>query len=173
MFRSLHLAALTTLLIVSGCGGPVASPLAAKPVAQAGTIAISEPRVRIPTEGRDITAAYLTLNNIGTKPDALISASSTDAGKLELHAHVKTADGMNAMREINQILVPAGATIPLAPGGFHIMVKQLKADLKLGGELPITLTFSSGATAQFSLPVVANPSLGEEEKGHEHGKHQH
>lgn len=173
MLISHHLVALTALLILSGCGGPVAAPPAAKPVAFAGTIAISEPRVRVPTQGRDVTAAYLTLNNTGTKPDGLVSASSPSAGTLELHAHVKTADGMMAMREISQIQVPAGGTIPLAPGGFHIMVKQLKSELKAGDELPITLTFSSGATAQLALPVVPNPSLEEGSQMDNHRSHQH
>jgi copper(I)-binding protein len=162
---------MSTTLVLAACGGAAPPPKAASPVAKAGSISISEPRVRIPLNGRDQTAAYLTLTNTGTKADRLISASSPHAGKLELHAHLKTADGMMAMRQINQIDIPAGAQVPLTPGGLHLMVKQVKPGLKVGDVLALKLVFASGQTAQFDAPIVANPSadMGKEHKGgHQH-----
>jgi periplasmic copper chaperone A len=172
--RLLHFLALSITVFLVACGTPKAPHQSATPVAIAGSIEISEPRVRVPIEGRDQTAAYLTLTNRGQKADSLISASSTDAGKLELHAHIKTDEGMMAMREVKQIAVPAGATIPLSPGGFHIMVKQINDGLKTGDRLPIELTFASGAKASFKLQVVNNPSLEAAGKsGENNAKHQH
>jgi periplasmic copper chaperone A len=147
----------STLVLLGACGAPIAPPQSALPIATAGSIEISEPRVRLPSEGRNQTAAYMTLTNRGTKTDSLVSATSIGATKLELHAHIKTQDGLMAMREINRIEVPAGATIPLSPGGYHIMVKQLTKNLKTGNTLPIDLSFASGAKASLALPVVDNP----------------
>lgn len=160
--------------MLSACGGPTTPPQAGPPIAMAGSIAISEPRVRLPPQGRDQTAAYMTLTNQGTTTDSLVSATSLGAGRVELHAHITTADNMKAMRQISQIEVPAGATIPLSPGGFHIMFKKLKPGLDVGDALPISLTFASGATAQFALPVVANPNSQDSDKAKANGGgHQH
>jgi periplasmic copper chaperone A len=142
-------------------------------VAKAASISISEPRVRVPLNGRDQTAAYLTLTNSGTKADRLISASSPSAGKLELHAHLTTADGLMAMRQINQIDVPAGAQVPLTPGGLHIMVKQVKPGLKVGDTLAIMLIFASGQSVRFSAPIVANPSADMGKGKAQKSRHQH
>jgi periplasmic copper chaperone A len=157
----------------TGCGVPAPPPQSGASVGQAGTIIMSEPRVRLPAAGQDQTAAYLTLTNTGTKADRLISAKSPHAGKLELHAHTKTSDGMMMMRHLDYIEVPAGATIPLVPGGLHIMVKQVKRDLKVGQTLPLELTFASGVSANIIVPVVANPrsqteGVSQDKQGHQH-----
>jgi periplasmic copper chaperone A len=167
------LTALGLLLCVCACGAPVAPPQMVAPVAVAGAIAISEPRVRLPANGRDQSAAYMTLTNQGPETDHLVQAISPDARRLELHAQVQSSDGMVAMREIDHIDIPAGTSMALTPGGIHIMVKGMKPDLKLGETMTIRLIFASGQSAQFQAPVVANPvALGESTregpKSHQH-----
>lgn len=158
---------------VGRCGAAQAPPGIVQPVAMAGMIAVSEPRVRLPANGLDQSAAYLTLTNQGTIPDRLVRADSPQARKLELHAHIQTGDGMLTMREIDYIDIPTNGSIALTPGDLHIMVKGIKPALKLGETMSIRLTFASGNTAQFQAPIVANPSaldqsLRKEAKGHQH-----
>lgn len=160
-------------IALAACGAPDTPPQATTPVAMAGAIAISEPRVRIPASGRDQTAAYLTLTNQSNQAEALVSASSLDADKLELHAHIKASDGMMSMREIKSIEVPARATIPLTPGGLHIMVKGVKPGLKTGDKIPVELTFRSGAKVRFDAPIIENPSSSVPQKKGQSEGHQH
>jgi periplasmic copper chaperone A len=161
------------LTLLGACGSPQAPPQAVTPIATVGSIAISEPRVRLPVAGRDQTAAYLTLTNTGTQADRLVGVSSPAANKLELHAHLKTADGLTAMREITSIDVPAGATIPLSPGGLHIMVKGIKAPMIMGQTMLLEVAFASGKKAIFAAPIVSNPKAQEEGLTDEGGGHKH
>ncbi len=166
-------AAISLFALAGACGAPLAPPQSLIPVAIAGSIAISEPRVRLPVAGQDMTAAYLTLTNEGAQSDQLVGASSPNAGAVELHAHIKTGDGMMSMRKIRQIDVPGDTTIPLSPGGLHIMLKQVQPGLKLGDTLALNLTFSSGAKASFRVPVVVNPALHQNTPKSDKGAHQH
>jgi periplasmic copper chaperone A len=161
------------MLALAACGSPETPPKTLTPVATAGTIAISEPRLRMPPPGAAQTAAYFTLTNQGTTEDRLVSASSPDAGKLELHAHIKLTDGTTQMRQITAIDIPANATIPLSPGGLHVMVKDIKRLVKIGDHVPVRLVFASGATAQFGVPVVANPAQSSPTKDATKAGHQH
>jgi periplasmic copper chaperone A len=146
------------LLALAACGSPEIPPKAVPPVATAGTIAISEPRLRIPPPGTNQTAAYFTLTNLGATPDQLVGVSSPDAAKLELHAHITSANGMSEMRQMTAIAIPAHTSMPLSPGGLHVMVKGIKRGVTLGDSVLVRLVFASGNTAQFSVPVVANPA---------------
>jgi periplasmic copper chaperone A len=173
MMSRLQSNTITALVLIASCSAPSTPPQSAKPVAVAGNITISEPRVRLPAQGRKQTAAYLTMTNNGKATDHLISATSPVAGKLELHAHSKTNDGLVLMRQIGDISIEAGVSVPLSPGGFHIMIKDMSVDLKVGQALPMTLTFASGATAHFTAPIVANPKAGDNSpsqgpRGHVH-----
>lgn len=166
-------ALLSFMIVLSACGAPAPPPQALPPVAMAGAIAIFEPRVRLPPPGTGQTAAYFTMTNQGAVGDRLVSASSPMAETLELHAHMKSADGMMMMREITAIDVPARATIPLSPGGLHIMLKGVKAEIKVGDNVPIELAFASGMRTQVQMPVVANPVMAPATKDNAKSSHQH
>ena len=52
--------------------------------------------------------------------------------------------GMMTMQEVSAIAIPAGETVSLEPGGFHIMLLDLAADLEVGNSIEVTLSFSNG-----------------------------
>jgi periplasmic copper chaperone A len=159
-------------VILSACGSPVEPPGAAAPVATIGDIAISEPRVRTPPQGRDVTAGYLAITNTGASPARLVAASSPMASRVELHAHLTGPDGIKQMRQVNEVEVPAGGTALLAPGGLHLMLFGVKPDVEVGTSVPVSLTFDNGQTASFDMPVVENPvGKTEGDKGHEGHAH--
>jgi len=87
------------------------------------------------------TAAYLTITGAAGQADALLSASSPDAGTVELHEATTDASGMMGMRPIDRLDIPAGETIELKPGGFHLMVMGLTRELAVGGTLELELVF--------------------------------
>jgi periplasmic copper chaperone A len=172
MMKNVPLTVLFAAVLVSACDTATTPPAPLPPVAVAGDIAISEPRMRLPPPGSSQTAAYLTLTNNGNKADRLVGATSSQIGKIELHAHVKSADGLMGMRALNAIDVPAHTTIPLSPGGLHLMAKDVAAGLDIGDTVAITVTFASGKKAQFLMPVVSNPRHFQQDKkvptAHEH-----
>jgi len=61
--------------------------------------------------------------------------------------------GAMTMREVDGVDVPAGGTVELAPGGFHVMLLDLVAPLEAGDSFPIELTFASGATQSVTAEV--------------------
>jgi len=97
-------------------------------------------------------AVYVTLSNTGSQADALISASTDAAGAAELH-EVKHESGVMKMRPVKSIPVPAGGKVELKPGGYHIMLLNLKHDLKPGEKIPVTLKFEHGAEVRVDADV--------------------
>ncbi len=128
------LVALVVLGAIAGCSiGATPSP--------AGTLTIADPWVRI-TGGQDQpAAAYLSIVNTGGTADALLSASSPGAANVELHETAMASDGMMGMHPIARLDVPAGGSVALAPGGYHLMVNGLTTALKAGDRLELDLVF--------------------------------
>ncbi|MBM7843233.1 copper chaperone PCu(A)C [Herpetosiphon giganteus] len=97
------------------------------------------------------SAAYMTIRNTGAA-DTLIAASTDVAGKVELHT--VTADGeVMKMEQVEKIEVPANGEAVLKPGGFHIMLLEIKQDLKVGDTLDLTLTFEKAGKITVKVPV--------------------
>jgi periplasmic copper chaperone A len=85
-------------------------------------------------------AVYVTIRNHGSEADALLSASSDVATTAELHQTIEQ-DGKMVMRPLPKADVPAGGTLEMKPGGYHIMLLGLKQDLKPGETIDVALTF--------------------------------
>lgn len=90
-------------------------------------------------EGGANGAMYLTISNSGAA-DQLVKANGDIAKSIELHTVIKNGDVMQ-MRPVESIDVPAGASVALKPGGFHVMLIGLNRELKLGDTFDITLQF--------------------------------
>lgn len=74
-----------------------------------------------PLPGTDVAVGYLTLSN-GTDGDLTIgSARSPQFDRVEFHESIET-DGVAQMRRIPSLVVPAGGTLKLEPGGRHLML---------------------------------------------------
>ena len=60
------------------------------------------------------------------------------------------------MRELdNGLDIPAGATVTLAPGGYHLMLVGLKAPFKAGTRVPVTLVFEKAGSIDVEMDVQA------------------
>lgn len=105
-------------------------------------------------------AAYLVVKNGGSAADALVGASSPASGMVQVHetyalpeptgsAMPGASAGMGGtvmgMRPVARIDIPAGGSIELKPGGYHIMLMELKQELKAGDTIELTLTFEKAA----------------------------
>jgi copper(I)-binding protein len=93
--------------------------------------------------------AFLTIRNAGAA-DKLLAVTSPAASDVQLHVTIKEGDVMK-MRAVDGLDLPTGGQAVLQPGGNHIMLMGLKAPLKEGDSLPLTLHFANAGT----IDVVA------------------
>lgn len=119
---------IAAVLAQAGCSGSVGAP------------AIDQAWVRPAAAGAE-TAGYLTITGAAGQADSLLSASSPGAGTVELHEVSTDTSGMTGMHAIKRIDIPAGGTVRLEPGGFHLMIMGLISELAVGGTLELDLVF--------------------------------
>jgi copper(I)-binding protein len=67
-----------------------------------------------------------------------------------------TGTGMMEMRAVDKIAIPAGKTVSLAPGGYHVMLLQLKSPLTTGQKFTLTLTFEKAGKVDVPVEVRAS-----------------
>jgi periplasmic copper chaperone A len=93
--------------------------------------------VRGAVPGQLATGAFLDITS--TRDAALIKAESPVAATVEVHA-MEMKNNLMTMREVPKVDLPAGKQVRLAPGGFHIMLMDLKQPVKNGEMVPLKLT---------------------------------
>jgi len=123
----------------------VASPALAQ-------IKIEDAWSRATAPGAKIAAGYMTIRNASKAPDKLMSASSPAAEKVETHVTVKDGD-IFRMREVKGYDIPAGGAFELKPGSAHLMLVNVKAPLKEGDKVPLTLRFERAGEVKTELHV--------------------
>ena len=130
----------------------IAAPARADEV-KAGDLVITQAWSRATPGGAKIGGGYLTIENKGSAPDRLIGGSAEIAGKVEVH-EMTTSNGVMTMRALdNGLVIEPGKTVKLAPGGYHLMMFDLKSPLKQGDKLPLTLDFEKAGKVKLSLDV--------------------
>ncbi len=121
----------------------------------AADVTISNSWARATAPSATNGAVFATIANVGTSADELtsVSVAATIADHAELHAHTKGADGVMRMTPVAAIVVPAGDSATLKPGGYHIMLLGLKKPLIEGQQIALTLTFTHAGTVQVQAVV--------------------
>ena len=152
-------AAITTLL---------SAPLHAEDV-KAGDLLITQAWSRQTPSGAKVAGAYLTIENKGTTADRLVSGSTDVAGRFEIHEMAMDGSVMK-MRPLDKgLAIDPGKTVKLAPGGYHVMLMDLKRQLKQGDKVPVTLQFEKAGKVNVSLDVQgvgAKAPGGDDHSGH-------
>ncbi|MDH3240659.1 MAG: copper chaperone PCu(A)C [Alphaproteobacteria bacterium] len=122
-------------------------------------IAVEVPWARA-TPGRSANgAAYFTVTNRGPSGDRLIGASSSAAGRVELHTHIHDK-GVMRMRKLDGVVLAPGVSVTFRPGGHHVMLVGLKAPLRKGGTFPLTLRFEKSAPVTVTVKVMGIGAMG-------------
>ena len=119
---------------------------------RAKTLRISNAFVRATPPGAKVAGAFMSIENLGKEPDRLVSASSPVAGLVEIH-EMAMDGGLMKMRSVKGIDVKPGATVELRPGGYHVMLEDLKQPLKQGEQVPVLLTFEKAGTVEIKVKV--------------------
>ena len=130
------------------------APASAEDV-KAGDLVISQTWTRATPNGAKIGGGYLTIENKGSTPDRLVGGSGEVAGKIEVH-EMAMDNGVMKMRPLDKPLaIEPGNSVKLAPGGYHLMMMDLKSPLKQGDKVPLTLSFEKAGKVQVTLDVQA------------------
>src|SRR6266853_6341184 len=130
----------------------LAAPALAEEV-KAGDLVITQAWSRATPGGAKVAGGYLTIENKGSTPDRLIGGSADVADKVQVH-EMATNNGVMTMRPLDKgLVIEPGKTVKLAPGGYHLMMLELKGALKQGDKLPVTLEFEKAGKVNLSLEV--------------------
>jgi copper(I)-binding protein len=178
-----RLAALLAVVVIAGACGSGSSSASGSSAGSvtAGSIEISDAWARTSPMVSGAGAAYMVIKNTGSEADALLGGSSPAAKSVEVHetylveespaasmgmgdmeSPEASMDGgmgsgssgaMMGMRRIESLEIPAGGTVELKPGGYHIMMIELTAPLAAGEKIEITLNFAKAGDVKVTADV--------------------
>ena len=98
------------------------------------------------------SALYFKIENNTEKPDTLYKVSSDIAQHIMMHETYKKND-MMGMREVKNIVIKPGSSVEFKPGSYHVMLMELKKDLKEGDETNFILHFKSAGEMKITAKV--------------------
>jgi len=150
-----RLHALALLVLGTICAGPAAAQQV-----RIGDLVLDHAWARATPGGAKVGGGYLTIENKGATPDKLVGGSSPIAGKVEVHEMAMNNNVMTMRPLMGGLTIPPGKSVTLAPGGYHIMLMELKAPLKKGDKVPVTLAFEKAGQAKITLDVEAIGATG-------------
>ncbi len=132
---------LLALTLVAGSSAVAASP----------DVQVADAWARASAGAATTGAAYVSMT-AGEQADRLTGVSTPVAQTAEVHE--STAEGgIMRMRAVPELDIPAGKTVKLAPGRYHIMMSGLHHPLKAGESFPLTLTFAHAAPITVTVNV--------------------
>ena len=129
----------------------LASQAPAQTSAATSALTVENAWVRV-TPGADVAAAYMTLHNHGARPVVVTGVESALAGHAMIHES-KLEGGQSTMRPVERLVVPAGGSVALAPGGLHVMLHMLAHTPAVGEQVPLVLQLEGGGTVSVSARV--------------------
>ena len=119
-------------------------------------VTVDKPWVRTTVAQQTVTGAFMTITSAqGAK---LVSASSPIATSVEVHEMKMVGDVMK-MRPVDALPLPAGKPVELKAGAYHMMLMGLKAPVKFGDVVPITLVIEDAAGKRQTVDVKATAKL--------------
>jgi copper(I)-binding protein len=142
--------------------------LKAEGVGNTAGVNVSDTWIRPTVAGQKSTGAFMKLT--AKDNSKLIGVSSPVAGVAEVHEMKMEKDVMK-MAPISSLDLPAGKAVELKPGGFHVMLMDLKSPLEKGAKVPLTLKFQDAKGTKFQIDLVVDavmPGAASTETGHQH-----
>ena len=126
--------------------------------AWAANVSVTQAWAHATVPGQPVSGAYM---QIRSDADArLVGASSSVVPRVEVHEMKMDGDVMR-MREVKAIDLPKGKTVSLEPGGYHIMLMNLKKPIVAGDVIPLTLVVESeGKRQTVEVKAEARASTG-------------
>jgi copper(I)-binding protein len=136
------------------------------PAATVGSIEISGPFTRATLPNAPVAGGFLTLTNTGSEDDRLVSATSAIARQTQIHEMAMEGDVMKMRELADGLVIPAGGSVELAPGGLHLMFMGLETAIAEGDKVAVTLNFEKAG--EVTIELVAGASAADA-PAHGHG----
>ena len=130
----------------------VALALAAAALPAFAQVTVKDAWVRGVVAQQKATGAFMQLTS--AQPARLLSISSPAAGVVEIH-EMTMDKGVMKMRAVQALELPAGKAVELKPGGYHVMLMDLKQAFKDGDTVPFTLVIEGADKTRSQVEVKA------------------
>ena len=117
----------------------------------AQTIDIKDAWIRTSVQGQQATGAFMKIT--AKDNERLVAVSTPVAGVAEVHRMMMEGDVMKMRPVEGGLEVPAGKTVALTPGGYHVMLMDLKAPLIKDSTVPMTLVFKNDKGVQSKVEL--------------------
>lgn len=137
-----------------------AAMTAPAPAAGAGPVTLGDLTLggafsRATPPGAPVAGGFLTIANAGAAEDRLVAASADFAGRTEIHEMAMEGEVMRMRALPDGLSIPAGGTVELKPGGYHLMFMELKQPLVEGETVNVRLRFEKAGEVE--LPLAVGP----------------
>jgi copper(I)-binding protein len=146
---------LASALLLSGCAAP-----------PTGGIEVRDAWTRPAAQGGN-GAIYFVIENHSAEMQEMIGVTSDIAEAVEMHESQMNGDVME-MRQLQSVPLESGEELVFEPGGLHIMLIDLKQDLKTGDQVQLTLHFANYEDMQLTVPVQDTPASDSEHSPNNH-----
>ena len=134
-------------------------------------VTVKDAWVRATVAQQKATGAFMQLQS--AQDAKLVAAQSPVAGVVEVH-EMAMDGGVMKMRAVPSLALPAGKAVELRPGGYHVMLMDLKGQVKEGDTVPMTLVVEGKDGKRQSIEVKAPArTMTQPAMKHEHGAHKH
>lgn len=112
-------------------------------------VVVSDVYIPVMPPASDVFSAYMTITNSGDSERSLVAVESPLFGAVHLHQTV-IANGTSSMNARHSLIIGAGETVTLEPGGMHIMLMMPNSVVQAGAVIPLMLSFEDGEQIQIS-----------------------
>ena len=133
-------------------------------------VTVKDPWVRATVPAMKATGAFMQITS--AQDARLVEVKSPAAGIIEIHEMAMEKDVMKMRALPNGLELPAGKAVELKPGGYHVMLMDLKQQMKEGDTVPVTLVVEGRdkkrSTIEIKAPVKALAATGKAEAEHKH-----
>lgn len=132
-----------------------------------GDLTLSGGFTRATLPNAPVAGGFVTITNAGTDDDRLVSASADGvAGRVEIHEMAMQGDVMKMRQLPDGLEIPAGETVELKPGSYHLMLMELAKPLVEGDSIVVRLVFEKAGDITVTLPVMARAARMAPQGGH-------
>ncbi len=131
-----------------------------------GDLMLKAPFARATLPNQPVAGGFLTISNMGSEDDVLIGFSSPVAGRGEVHEMKMDGDTMKMREMADGLVIPAGETVELKPGGYHLMLMGITEPLVEGEMVEGTLEFQSAGSVSISFAIMGKGAKSMDHSGH-------
>ncbi len=133
---------------------------------QVGDLMLKAPFSRATLPNQPVAGAFLTITNMGDEDDTLIAVSADFAERGEVHEMAMEGDTMKMRELADGLVIPAGETVELKPGSYHLMFMKLQVPLIEGEMVEATLEFEKAGSITIPFSIQGKGAKSMDHSGH-------